>query len=236
MPRIRAEKTIMDKPITAEKLGVDRAFVYRWLSGLFARELEGQVLNAYETPRGKALLHQLASDPLLSPLVSAVREILNDGARDDRVQELKSVFAKLFLGAGGMRSAPPYQSVYASEKGLLYQTPAMEMTELLRELQLSVDSSLKEPPDHLAIQLNVLAELIERTTNNASNRLPPERTRDNQTQLGFIERYLLSWLPVFRDDLRAHDPSQLYALAADTVLSVLQRDHEHLTRMESVTT
>ena len=222
----------MEKLITTHLLAVDQAFVYRWLSGFFVRELEGQVLNAYNTPEGKVLLDQLASDPVLLPLVSAVREVIDDGAQGDRVQDLKSAYAKLFLGVGGLRSAPPYHSAYASEKGLLYQTQTMEMAKLLQELDMSVDSSLKEPPDHLAIQLNVLAALVERITNNTNRRPLPEQTRENQKQLAFIDRHLLSWLPAFRDDLRANDPSHFYALAVDAVLSVLQRDHERLSLME----
>ena len=70
----------MEKLITTHLLAVDQAFVYRWLSGFFVRELEGQVLNAYNTPEGKVLLDQLASDPVLLPLVSAVREVIDDGA------------------------------------------------------------------------------------------------------------------------------------------------------------
>ena len=61
MPKTQVEKVIMEKLITTHLLAVDQAFVYRWLSGFFVRELEGQVLNAYNTPEGKVLLDQLAS-------------------------------------------------------------------------------------------------------------------------------------------------------------------------------
>lgn len=210
---------------------IDRVLVYRWLSGFFAREIEIEILNFYRTTEGNAFLDELEAEPCFLPLISAVRGIIEDEeALHTRLLDLRSVYAKLFLGAGGRRSAPPYHSAYASDKGLLFQSQMTEMADILRELDLSVVTSMKEPPDHIAVQLNVMAELAARSALDEYQLSAPERAQASRRQIAFMDGHLLSWLPAFRDDCAAHDPSQFYALVASATFAFLEQDRNRLFR------
>ncbi|PLX45113.1 MAG: molecular chaperone TorD [Hyphomicrobiales bacterium] len=222
-----ADRNIMPMPSS------DRPLIYRWLSGLFARELDIEQIELYAAPDGRAFLDRLAMDDAFLPLVSAIRGILEDEqALHGRMLDLRAAYARLFLGAGGRRSAPPYHSAYASERGLLYQTEMRQMTDMLRELDLSVVDTLKEPPDHIAVQLSILSELAQRALEAQNQAPPPERTQASRRQIDFIDTHLLSWLPAFRDDCAAHDPSQFYSLAAAAVVTFLRRDRDDLATAE----
>lgn len=214
--------------------GLQRSLVYRWLSGLFARELEPETLEAYQTAEGAALLDALETEPALQPLAAALRGLAADPqGRATRLLDLRAAYARLFLGAGGVRSAPPYHSAYASEKGLLYQDQMVEMADLLAGLDMSVITDMKEPPDHIAIQLNVLAELADRSAHHAGTGSPPVRAQASRQQAAFIERHMLSWLPAFRDDCTAYDTSRFYALAASAATEYLKQDLARLSNVSS---
>lgn len=222
--------------VELDKIGhvsIDRIVIFRWLSGFFARELETSTLDFYSTAQGEAFLAVLAANPALRPLVSALQDLSGDKDQvASNLLDLRSAYARLFLGGGGLRSAPPYHSAYASGTGLLYQAQMVEMAELLKELDLSIVTSLKEPPDHIAIQLSVLAELADRAAHHASTDYHQVQRQAKLQQIAFMDRHILSWLPAFRDDCAAHDSSRFYGLAASATLEYLQQDRQRLDPIE----
>ena len=219
----------MADPATPNLAAIDRVLVYRWLAGFFAREVEVETLASYRSAEGDSFLKGLEAEPVLLTLVSALRGIIEDeDALQSRVLDLKTAFARLFLGVGGHRSAPPYHSAYASEKGILFQEQMMEMNGILQELDMSIADNVKEPPDHLAIQLSVMAELAERAMQNEVQASPPEQAQACQRQIAYMDKHILSWLPAFCIDCAAYDPSQVYGLAANAALAFLKQDRKHL--------
>ncbi|GAB6051485.1 molecular chaperone TorD [Magnetospira thiophila] len=207
----------------------ERALIYRWLSGLFAREVAVEALNTYRTPEGLAFLSSLAAHPTLNGITETLRSLVE--GMDDLQScslDLASAYARLFLGVGGHRAAPPYESAYVSPRGTLFQEPTKAMADLLRELELSLSDDLKEPPDHIAVQLNVVAELAERM--NAAERSGDRVTMDvwREKQIDMLDAHLLSWLRPFSEDCRRHDPSPFYATVATATVSFLEQDRRWL--------
>ena len=207
----------------SEQLSDDeRAFVYRWLAGVFARELSVEALAAYRTAEGAALLQHLARQPALAVFV---RELLartaGEGSLQPEARELAGAFARLFLSAGGRRSAPPYESAYTSERGLLFQEAVDRMGENLAELALTLPRDFPEPPDHIAVQLSVMAELAGRCEGLAAGE---ELEALVGKQQSFLEARLIPWVPRFRDDCVAFDRSGFYAAAAGALVEFVTSD------------
>ena len=85
----------------------ERAHVYRWLSGVFAREPSVETLEIYRTPDGRALLDGMESIAPLTPLVDAFRSRISttgDAPLTTVALDLAGEYARLFLGVGGRRS------------------------------------------------------------------------------------------------------------------------------------
>ena len=207
----------------SEQLSDDeRAFVYRWLAGVFARELSVEALAAYRTEEGVALLQHLEGQPALAGLARQLAmRTAGEGALGPVAGELAGAFARLFLSAGGRRSAPPYESAYTSERGLLFQDATDHMAKRLTELALTLPRDFPEPPDHIAVQLSVMAELASRGAERGADQAQEELIRMQQS---FAETRLIPWAPRFRDDCVAYDRSGFYTAAADSLVAFVMHD------------
>ncbi len=205
---------------------VDRPFAYRWLAGLFSTEISAEALEIYKTAEGQTFLNVLTVEPTLGPIVAVIRNIAK-GESKNRSLDLASAYARLFLGAGGPNSAPPYESAYVSERGTLFQKSTAEMTDILRQLDLSVTQGLKEPPDHIAVQLNVMAELADRSA-RAGGQNDAVVAEMIERQTAFIDNHLLTWLPAFRDDCIEVDTSNFYGTLATATVDFVSKDRAWL--------
>ena len=181
----------------------ERAAVYRWLAGLFAREQTVESLRHYRSAEGRALLGALGEIAPLAPAAESVARSTTDIPEADlpgRALDLAGDFARLFLGVGGRRTVPPYQSFYSSPEGRVMQAPAAAMQGALRQRNRRLAEAFPEPPDHLAVQLSMLAELVE--------------TAPAAEQAAFLDTRLLGWIGEFAARCAAADRTGFYAVAA----------------------
>ena len=203
----------------------DRSLVYRWLASFFTSEVKIETLESYSSPEGKALLDVFALAPELSSFINQLSQMAQLPKEDyqSQVLDLATAYSRLFLGAGGAHSAPPYESAYYNEKGTLFQKPTADMNKLLQELGISIESSLKEPADHLGVQLNVLAEYIDREALAEANGDRASAQSLHENQIWFLSNHLLNWVPSFCKGCKRFDPSGFYeqlAAALNTWLSM----------------
>ena len=164
----------------------DLPLLCRWAAGLLLVAPDTAGLAAYRTPAGQALLDGLRADPALAPVGAALAGLVAPGADlAASATRLAAAHSRAFL-MGGLHAIAPYASVWRSPRGLLWQEPARAMARLLADCGLAVDPSTTEPPDHLGIQLNLLATLVEREAAGAAVPIPADV---------FVRDHLLSWLP-----------------------------------------
>ncbi|WP_319529862.1 molecular chaperone TorD [uncultured Cohaesibacter sp.] len=190
-----------------------RAIVYRWLGSLFARELSPDSLAAYGTEEGQAFLDLLME--IDAPHFAELRGFLvPGGASAQTTKALGGDFSRLFLGAGGRRTAPPYQSAFEGETGRLYGDATGRMNAVLRELGMQLPDNFPEPADHISIQLDVMALLAE--------------TASPEQQIAFIDTHLMPWLPAFAERCRAFDLNGFYASASAALLAMIETDRQRL--------
>ena len=220
-PGLGAGATIDDPPSHLE-----RARIYQWLGGVFARELALEALAAYRSTDGMILLDGFGSHAALAPLVAELRTLaLAHESPETAATDLAGAFSRLFLGVGGRHSAPPYESAYTSERGLLFQEASGHSAAQLLNLGLHVSQSFSEPPDHLAVQLEIMAELARRAEESQG---AAETARYADRQLAFLEDRLLPWIGAFRDDCVASDRSGFYATAATCLVDFVREDAKRL--------
>lgn len=195
----------------------ERAMVYRWLAGLFAREQTVEGLRRYRSAEGRALLGALGEIAPLAPAAATVGQRVSEISEDElpkRALDLAGAYARLFLGVGGRRSAPPYQSFYTGPEGRVMQEPAALMQRELRQRNRRLAAEFPEPPDHLAVQLSVLAELVE--------------TAPAAEQAAFLDARLLDWIGAFAARCAAADGTGFYAAAARALADFASADRAAL--------
>ncbi|MDA0147188.1 molecular chaperone TorD [Vibrio sp. LaRot3] len=202
-----------------------RAEIYWWFSSLFAKELTEADLEQYQSPEIRGFLTGLGENPTLKPatdkLIDALNRLID---REDAQLELAADFCDLFLKSD-KDSALPYASMYIGKTGLLNDEPAKQMDELLAKHGVAVDKNLNEPADHIAIELDLLGNLIIR-----SNELEQERHLEDalHEQEAFIRQHILSWVPQFSAKSQKFDEFGFYAAVTALLVAFLELDCNYL--------
>lgn len=202
-----------------------RAEIYWWLSSLFAKELTEENITQYHSPEIRSFLTGLGENEQLKPSIDRITDALNRLMdREDAQLELAADFCDLFLKSD-RDSALPYASMYIGKSGLLNDTPAKEMEELMAEHGVEVDKNLNEPADHIAIELDFLGNLIIRS-NEAEDEVKIEEAFAIQEQ--FIKQHLLSWTPSFSDKCQKLDEFGFYSAISAFSVAFLALDCSYL--------
>lgn len=196
---------------------VPNGVAYRWLAQFFLCPPSLPTLERYRGMDGRRYLAVCKAIPALTPAATMIETMVAPSA--DLAEE-QARFASAFSQAfdvGGPRSAPPYASVYLSERGLLYQQPTRDMNRVLDGLRMVLPDGVNEPADHIGIQLNVAAELCDREREGQP--VPLAKTV-------FLETHVLSWLPAFVARCEALPDPTLIGGLARAVLNLVRADVE----------
>ncbi len=200
-----------DAGTVADADGAARAAAYGWLAGLLAREPTAAALAVYRTADGRALLAALGELPGLAPLAAALeRQVAGDGPLEPVARDLAAAFARAFHGAAGRRSAPPTASVYRDPSGRVMQAQAGAMSRTLGDLGLTLSDTLREPPDHVAVQLSVVAHLLERGADGEA--------------AAFARGHLAPWLDAFAMRCAAVPRADFYGTLARATVDFCRAD------------
>jgi len=194
-----------------------RAVVYQWFSTWFALEQTQAQLDCYYTDKLNGLYELFKQIGLTSECARfqrAMAVLLKD---PDATLELSSDFAQHFL-LDDKVSALPYASFYL-EDGKLYGDVETKMRAFLDENRLTVSTEFKEPADHLAVYLELMAHWVQKDKDFS------EYIRINAEQALFLANGLLSWLPDF---VEASEKQKLkydvYPALSDLLLAFIHVD------------
>lgn len=231
-----------------------RAELYRWFAGLFADRLDPVLLRAYREGPGRRVLDNLMTRPDLAEGARLMEAALDAPVDDQALSDaLSADFGALFEAGRASPRASRWRAAEQAEAPAA-ATPAGEegrgaeagggradvlgrMRHLLRHSGLGLRPSLPSNPDHIAVQLDMLAQMAERTLAawkkagaDAGPAGTPQLVEAWQRQLAFLDNDLLSWLPAFRDACRAYDPDGFYGGAATLLTAYCRRDRAYVAR------
>ncbi|WP_068088599.1 molecular chaperone TorD [Polycladidibacter stylochi] len=189
-----------------------RAVAYRFLSRLFASELDQATIDSIRSGDIRQFLDDLACQEQFKEPVRWV--IFNLDQREDHaddVMDLRVAFAQLFLVGSRMSAAQPYASYYMSGRQTLSHPCVSEIADYYRQYNLVANENFSEPEDHLALMLGFLSTLASQ-----------QETRPQQVD--FIEKYLTPWLGDFVADCNANDPDGFYTACASLMRAFVEHD------------
>jgi TorA-specific chaperone len=185
------------------------ASIAEWLAGIFVAPPTTNTIVNYRGGIGAALFEALAEDPGWTVGAQRMRSALEaERSAAAGARELSAAFTQLFDGVGGSKTVSLYESAHVCASGRLFQAPVDDMERLLRRLDVSADDAIREPPDHLSIELALLARLI-------------RHDADAQAQATLLDDHLLVWVPLFAERCRQCDRSGFYAGAAQVLQAFL---------------
>lgn len=162
-----------------------------------------------------ALRERAAADlpELAAPLAALAATAPDHRGLSSLCRDLAEAHVRLFVSAPGKVPAPPYASAYTGD-GRLMGPPALAMAERLDRAGLALDKNMNEPADHLCLELEYLAELMEKSAGaNDAEGLAEAAT--------FAREEMLPWVGRFREALAAAQPSAQWTAASSLLAATL---------------
>lgn len=181
-----------------------RIYLYRVFARAFAAEADGDFLACLESGECAE-----AFDALL--LGGEYGKI----ARRDLAGELdglRATYARLFVGPG-KPEASPWESLYRKEDGAIMGPTTCEVREQFRRLGLRAQGYPHVAEDHIALELGLMASMIERGCGHDEQRV-------------FLCDHLLNWAGDFAVKVCAAAPGSLYAAIASALPRFLKIDRQ----------
>ncbi|WP_051340447.1 TorD/DmsD family molecular chaperone [Azospirillum halopraeferens] len=186
------------------------ADVYGELAGYFGAALDYDDVHTLRLNGAFGPLQALAADPRYAPdLRCALDAVLAPVSDDEATVLLNRGYCQLFLGIGGAAGAPPFESAYRGA-GRLFQEPVGAMAALLAACGLQTADGFVEPPDHIAVELSLLARL---TRDGAAGADAPDAAA--------LRERMAEWVPAFARGCARYDRSLFYAPLAAVLATLL---------------
>lgn len=185
----------------------------------------------------EALLDELAALDLSATGESKIDEgysLWRDflASRDElTLLNLARDYVKVFIGAGrGAQSAAyPFESVYTSKERLMMAEARDEVFAIYAYAGLVKDKDFKAPEDHIALELEFMAYLADKTA--AALEAGDEDVAGDifTQQMNFLSDHLLNWVPYdFTSDILRFAATDLYKGLALVTCGFLATDSEFM--------
>ncbi len=153
-----------------------------------------------------AALHDAASR--IDPELAAHARRLGEAFAGEGTESLLVDYARIFLGPTHA-IASPYGSVWMGGDGLM-QDSSMAVLALYREGGFELDESFREPPDHVAAELEFLYLLIFRENQALQAGQPEELAAIAGLRRRFVGEHLGVWIAPFTAAVEAGAQTAFY--------------------------
>jgi TorA maturation chaperone TorD len=174
------------------RLSRDRANTYTLLSRVWGAEVDESL---YRQLRSTAFPHL----PDIPALDQAYRRL--EGAlrvdTPDQLTELAVDYTLLCLGSDPQQGADPYESVHRNREGLMMQDEWEAVLRLYAELGVARSQDSHESEDHLALELECMAQLCGRQEAALRKGDFPEASWWLESQVGMLDNHLQLWVSSF---------------------------------------
>ena len=217
------EVGVIEKKEACELLLFNRNYLYQLLYKAFGREPDRaflDLLTAEHTGESFALLGGEVPESVPAYLA----RLRMEAQAPDYIQQLRDEYTRLFVGPLEME-APPWESVYLGEEGMLFQESTLNVRECYRRFGLLPEEYPRVADDSLALELGFMAELARRSVDafEANDTDTLELTLRGARD--FLTEHLLLWVPKLLERLNKTE-GRFYPRLAHILDSFLKIDLE----------
>jgi anaerobic sulfite reductase subunit A len=203
--------------------------IYGFLAKTYATEATVDYIR--ELSENKDLFLASAQDPEIrgTELAEGFKEIADYASSLKRDQlekarlELAIEYAGLFLGLWRV-PAHPSESAYFTGGQMIMQEPRDEVLKLYRRMGVDKSGQFKEPEDHIALELQFMTHLCEKTNVALKDRDLPEAKRCLEVQRNFLNEHLGKWVPKLSADILKSARRDFYKAVAKITEGYIEMD------------
>ena len=210
-------------PLRVDEVTRLRQGLYRFFAAALLYPEPGRLAQLTTVSRALTGLEIFA---FYGPWRQLTRALQKLGDRD--VAALVETYVRLFVtGSDGAR-CPPQASCYLVPPG---QPPGLFLAHLEQEYArfgLTLSRIMPHTPDHVAVQLEVMAFLCDREARAWEHRAVAEASRILEAQHAFLTQHLGRWFSLFAAGVRTADATGLYGLIAAAADAFIHHDQDYL--------
>jgi TorA maturation chaperone TorD len=179
------------------------------LGQLLVEMIDADTLRALRDEETFAEIPFAAAQTDVQQGLALIQAWLQSDEISNLVAALESDYTHLFVGVGDVL-APPWESVYFSQARLLFREQTIQVRYWYLRYGLAAEKLNQEPDDHIALELNFVAQLAQRATTAVSAGDDPTAAQLIEAQGRFLEEHLLRWAPFWTEDVIEHARTDFY--------------------------
>jgi len=156
-----------------------------------------------------------------------IREMHEEIKRLDDLDALSLDFSRLFLGPYKMH-APPYGSVYLDGERQIMGESTLEVRNIYREAGLDISSDFRNPPDHIAAELEFMYFLTLKEIEAIENSDIEATFSFIEKQRVFLREHLGAWVFDFADSIEEKAETDFYKNLARATKAFIEQNFDEL--------
>jgi TorA maturation chaperone TorD len=146
------------------------------------------------------------SQSVLGPL----SDILHKDIQEEILEDLEVEYTRLFINSFNGIPAKPYESVYLDKGHLVVGDATIRVREFYQDFGVGMCPDYPEPPDHIAIETEFMAYLIDQAIDAYASGNFKKADRFRDAQIRFLHQHLLCWAWNFSDRICVHTRHPFY--------------------------
>jgi TorA maturation chaperone TorD len=195
------------------------------------QDIYKSLANFYRLPEEPTLTNLDTLSEQLSNLNSEAASYINcmqaelDQSCD--LEMLRIEYTRLFIGPYSL-PAPPYGSVYIENERKVMGDSSMDAKKRYQSFGLDISNSIKEVPDHIAVELEFMFFLIYKEIENIQSNDPEQAQEIIYHQKSFLSDHLNMWIPDFTDCVIENAGTEFYRNLAKATRIFVAEEIEYL--------
>ena len=143
------------------------------------------------------------------------------------LEMLRIEYTRLFIGPYSLPAAP-YGSVYTENERKVMGDSSMDAKKRYQSFGLDISNSIKEVPDHIAVELEFMFFLIYKEIESIKANDPEQAQEILYHQKSFLNDHLNMWVPDFTDCVIEHTGTEFYRNLAKATRVFVAEEIEYL--------
>ena len=162
-----------------------------------------------------------------------IKEMYEEIKRLDDLDALALDFSRLFLGPYKLH-APPYGSVYLDGERQIMGDSTLEVRNKYREAGLDISTDFRNPPDHIAAELEFMYFLIFKEIQALDNSDVDTTIDYLEKQRAFLREHLGAWVFDFADTIEEKAETDFYKNLARATKTFIEQNFDELSDLSAV--
>lgn len=224
---ITIESVLVSEPGSIENFQLGEALMrhtlYRYFASLHLYPNRDRLVTLQKVSMELQHDFPLWPDSSLANQFTSLHEWLQ-GMNEESFNKVEEEYVALF---SVNPYAPPYESYYQDPEGFIRSWIVIQLEKEYAETGLNITRSFKQPPDHVAIELEFMAYLcsLEVEGHETSNKINVKSSLELQSQ--FLNSHLGKWYPRFAQAVKDSPCDSLYKQAVEATNTFLHYEQNY---------